>query len=97
MEGEDSRKTCWIQWSRLCLPKKMGGLGIRNMEVFNVSLLENWKWGLLQDSNYLWADLLQCTRFGGKTCKAWRFIYLLPKIGSLMRLSTNSETILKFV
>lgn len=37
--GEE-RKMAWVRWSKICMPKDCGGLGIRNMEAFNLALLE---------------------------------------------------------
>lgn len=49
----------WVSWRKLCLPKEYGGLAIRNMEIFNVSLLGNWRWRLLWDKESMWFNLLQ--------------------------------------
>lgn len=47
--SDEVRKTAWIGWSKICLPKESGGLGIKNMEIFNVALLSKWKWRVLTD------------------------------------------------
>jgi hypothetical protein len=41
-----------VKWSKVCNPIKEGGLGIRNLLVFNCSLLGNWLWhyGLERDA-----------------------------------------------
>ncbi|KAK3211629.1 hypothetical protein Dsin_016335 [Dipteronia sinensis] len=36
---EGRRKISWIKWDRLCLPKVHGGLGFKNLSVFNQSLV----------------------------------------------------------
>lgn len=56
--SEDVKKMAWVRWSKICLPKEMGGLGVRNMEIFNTALLGKWRWKLLVDRGNLWADLL---------------------------------------
>lgn len=56
--SEDGRKIAWVRWSRVCLPKESGGLGIRNMEIFNIVLLGKWKWRMLADKNSVWSVFL---------------------------------------
>ena len=35
----DSRKVHWVNWKRLCEAKEVGGLGFKEIEKFNGSLL----------------------------------------------------------
>jgi hypothetical protein len=56
-EGE--RKMCWVSWERICQPKKLGGLGIKNLEIFNSSLLCKWKWRCLSEGEATWHVLLK--------------------------------------
>lgn len=42
----------------MCLPKKLGGLGVKNLEFFNLSLLPKWRWRLLVDKGAVWFNLL---------------------------------------
>lgn len=73
--------------------KKEGGLGVKNLEVFNISLLAKWKWRCIHDHNALWRDLL-AFRYGNliakQTCSLdrswgtkdsiwWRDLMLLEK------------------
>ncbi|GAU22230.1 hypothetical protein TSUD_227660 [Trifolium subterraneum] len=46
-------------WDQICLPKELGGLGVKNLDLFNVALLNKWKWRFLTDNDALWADLLR--------------------------------------
>jgi hypothetical protein len=55
-EGE--RKMCWVSWERICQPKKLGGLGIKSLEIFNSSLLCKWKWRCLSDVEATWHIML---------------------------------------
>jgi hypothetical protein len=32
----------WVKWDVVCLPKRMGGLGVRDVRVVNISLLTKW-------------------------------------------------------
>jgi hypothetical protein len=55
----DRNKICWVSWDRICQPKENGGLGIKNLESFNDSLLCKWKWRCLEDRETPWFHLLQ--------------------------------------
>ncbi|GAU42391.1 hypothetical protein TSUD_296890 [Trifolium subterraneum] len=57
--GAEERKICWAKWDQICLPKVKGGLGVKNLEFFNLALLRKWKWRFLNHDNAIWADLLR--------------------------------------
>jgi hypothetical protein len=52
------KKVCWVSWDQICPPKDKGGLGIKNLEIFNSSLLCKWKWRCLNETIAHWKDLL---------------------------------------
>jgi hypothetical protein len=33
----------WVKWSDICKPKRNRGLGVRDLRVFNLSLLAKWR------------------------------------------------------
>lgn len=41
------------------LPKRSGGLGVRNLDLFNLSLLAKWRWRLLVDKKASWQNILK--------------------------------------
>ncbi|CAJ2651419.1 unnamed protein product [Trifolium pratense] len=57
--GAEERKVCWVKWDQICLPKEKCGLGVKNLELFNLALLSKWKWRFLNHDNAIWADLLR--------------------------------------
>jgi hypothetical protein len=60
---EGRRRTCWAAWDDMSKPKHMGGLGFRNIELFNLALLARQAWWLLQDPSSLSAWVLKAAYF----------------------------------
>ncbi|XP_058786284.1 uncharacterized protein LOC131660936 [Vicia villosa] len=57
VEGE--RGINWVKWKDVCKAKEEGGLGIRDIETMNISLLMKWKWRILTEENTVWKDILK--------------------------------------
>jgi hypothetical protein len=55
----EDKKLCWIKWDQICLSKAQGGLGVKNLALFNKALLCKWKWRFLTEDDALWAALLR--------------------------------------
>ncbi|XP_058756614.1 uncharacterized protein LOC131629831 [Vicia villosa] len=59
LEGvEGSRGIQWLSWSKVCKEKNQGGLGIRDVESFNTTLLMKWKWRIIKEDIAVWRKLL---------------------------------------
>ncbi|XP_056848921.1 uncharacterized protein LOC130499048 [Raphanus sativus] len=54
----DTRKRSWVSWDKLTCPKSAGGLGFREIEIFNDALLAKHAWRLLQDPSSLLGRIL---------------------------------------
>lgn len=52
-------KISWLKWSTVCTPKQMGGLGIKNLSIFNINLLVKWHWHFLVETEAIWALILK--------------------------------------
>jgi len=62
--SSDQIKIPWIRWETVCLPKEQGGLGVKDITSFNISLLGKWKWDLLQNQGETWTRVLEA-KYGG--------------------------------
>ena len=60
---KESRKISWVDWNSICLSKEEGGLGVRRLYEFNVSLLGKWSWRMLGEKDRLWYRVLKA-RYG---------------------------------
>ncbi|KAK2387063.1 hypothetical protein QL285_060888 [Trifolium repens] len=73
------RKINWVKWDTICKPKYLGGLGVRDIRVVNISLLSKWRWRLLSEEQSLWQKVIKGKygdMVGGRTvlgddCKPW--------------------------
>lgn len=52
------RKVAWVNWEIVCRSKELGGLGVKNLGLFNVALLLKWAWRILDRCDGLWSQVL---------------------------------------
>ncbi|GAU43492.1 hypothetical protein TSUD_92030 [Trifolium subterraneum] len=70
---------------KVCKPKQEGGLGIKDLKLFNIALLGKWWWRLKNENDVLWHRVLVC-RYGKSLDKVnskssiwWRDLNLVKK------------------
>ena len=57
-KGHD-KMIAWMSWSKMGRGKESGGLGFRDLEIFNIALLAKQGWRLLQNPETLVAKIFQ--------------------------------------
>lgn len=55
----ERKKIAWVKWSEVCKPKITGGLGIKDIHLFNLSLLGKWLWRIVREEEALWIEVLK--------------------------------------
>ncbi|KAF5450334.1 hypothetical protein F2P56_030694 [Juglans regia] len=83
-QKNEERKFHWLSWKKMCSSKFVGGMGIKELEVFNMTLLAKQTWRLLQNKESLFHKMYAARYFsdgnlltaslGGNLSYAWRGI-----------------------
>lgn len=55
----DQGKIHWLSWKKLLKPKCSGGMGFRDFESFNLALLANQSWRILNSPSAFWVQMLK--------------------------------------
>ncbi|KAL0295311.1 UNVERIFIED_CONTAM: hypothetical protein Sangu_3201500, partial [Sesamum angustifolium] len=58
-----SRKIHWLSWDRLCASKLKGGLGFRQLHLFNIAILAKQLWRILKHPDRLLTKVLRACYF----------------------------------
>lgn len=43
VENLENKKIAWVRWEEVCARKDRGGLGVKNILLFNGALLGKWR------------------------------------------------------
>lgn len=55
----EERKIHLVNWELVCQPKKLGGLGVLDLKIFNEALLAKWYWQWISPRQQLWKSFIQ--------------------------------------
>ena len=67
----NERKIHWKSWPSMSMAKNIGGLGFKDLEIFNNALLTKQVWRMVMKSDALWARVLKGIYFhNGKIMEA---------------------------
>jgi len=61
--GSERRKISWVKWKKTCKSIEEGGLGIKDIEQFNMVMFVKWKWRLGMEKYKLWKEVIK-SRYG---------------------------------
>ncbi|XP_074333675.1 putative ribonuclease H protein At1g65750 isoform X1 [Apium graveolens] len=103
--GGNSKGVKWMSWRRVCKPKSCGGLGLRELRDFNLSMLAKQGWRLLTESNPLVSAVMKAKYYpnssfldatiGSNPSFAWRSILAaidVVKAGARRRIGNGRDT-----
>jgi hypothetical protein len=97
----------WVKWDTVCKPKKLGGLGVRDIRAVNISLLAKWRWRLLENDKAMWKEVLK-SKYGasvtgsvtlGDDYKPWYSVWWkdICSIGTNINTNWFSQGVIKHI
>jgi hypothetical protein len=102
---EGQRKRHWVSWKEMTWPKAVGGLGFKDFELFNLSLLARQVWRILHNPETLSARVLKSVYFpsttilkaclGSHPSHVWRAIVEgrdVLNLGLIRRIGNGADT-----
>ncbi|GJW16459.1 RNA-directed DNA polymerase, eukaryota, reverse transcriptase zinc-binding domain protein [Tanacetum coccineum] len=66
-QGELSRGKAKIAWRKICRPKSQGGLGLKDLGVWNKAMIIKNLWHVVTDKNSLWVQWISTVKLKGKS------------------------------
>ncbi|GJU89583.1 RNA-directed DNA polymerase, eukaryota, reverse transcriptase zinc-binding domain protein [Tanacetum coccineum] len=66
-QGELTRGKAKVSWHSVCKPKEQGGLGIKDLQLWNEVLLVKQLWNVISNKNTLWVKWVNSESLKGKS------------------------------
>ncbi|GJT46976.1 sodium/hydrogen exchanger 6 [Tanacetum coccineum] len=84
-QGEMKKGKAKVAWESICFPKDEGGLGIRRLDTFNISLMATHIWSIVMNKESLWVRWIHSYKLMGRSfwdvpmrsCVSWGWRKLL--------------------
>jgi hypothetical protein len=62
-DDDQQKHMHWFAWWKMCVPKKEGGMGFKDLHCFNLAMLAKQCWRLLSDPDSICARVLRAKYF----------------------------------
>ena len=66
-QGEATRGKAKVAWKNVCKPKSKGGLGLKNLELWNKAMLMKNLWHVACDKDSLWVKWVNTVKLKGRS------------------------------
>ncbi|GJZ84463.1 RNA-directed DNA polymerase, eukaryota, reverse transcriptase zinc-binding domain protein [Tanacetum coccineum] len=66
-QGELSKGKAKVAWKNVCKPKTVGGLGIKELEVWNKCMIIKHLWNIVNNKNSLWVKWVNTVKLKGRS------------------------------
>lgn len=97
-DGKGNRKAHSVKWQWCCMEKAIGGLGLKDLKVEEVSLADKWIFHAM-DGNEPWKILIRNNiRLGvPKAAKSWKSLPLSDLLARSFPISTEGSSVFKSI
>ncbi|GJR89610.1 uncharacterized protein Tco_0213621 [Tanacetum coccineum] len=65
-QGEMKKGRAKVAWNVVCLPKNEGGLGVKNLESFNIALMTTDIWNIITRKDSMWVRWIYAYKLKGR-------------------------------
>ncbi|KAL8119749.1 hypothetical protein AgCh_017015 [Apium graveolens] len=103
--GASGKGIKWMAWSKVCMPKNCGGLGLKELRKFNLAMLAKQCWRLLNQTNGLVTEIIKARYYpnvsfleaqvGQNPSYIWRSLMEAMEVvqaGTRRKIGTGEET-----
>ncbi|GLT71411.1 hypothetical protein SLA2020_434320 [Shorea laevis] len=80
----NEKKITWRSWEKMGQSKKQGGMGFRDLELFNLAMLAKQGWRLIQQPNSLMARVCKPSIIPQVSFCQQSWAHVLPMLGEVL-------------